>query len=535
MFDLDLSKSQQQKSFMPAILLVLLAVIIAACDLALNISFELGLKQTLHVLALLISLLFVAANVYTSFSRLWADIFKTIIFLLIFVLWSYGLYLSGAQGNIIVVTGLVLLLIWYSVQCRWFIWVATVSAVTMLVAIKLFAAPANNYFASYALLMLAALSLSVFVGRYGQVQSVGRRKTSPEYIDSTTELDEEIPQPLSERELQPDVAMIHVDLGESSKDWEHILRELHNELKSTADVDQLFKRLLVFMSGALEFEAAVVGMVQERTINKIAAYGPEYMTHAKVRAWNSDSIKRIFKTQESIVNQQEHLDEKGKKKILYRIDIPVISNGKATGVVTILRSSMLFNDYEVSLATSMVFHGMVALRQARLQEEIKRLSMTTASRTLFTREQFIEKARLELDQLNKPRAASLLVIEIDKYDSVEKQYGKDVAVKLYKTHATTIMTTLRPNDLTGRYGNDGFMVLLHETDLLEAKKVAEKIRQGLSLAKCKLAEGVVTSTVSLGLTTASEVSEDMSSLIRKADMGLFVAKESGRNTVKVSL
>ena len=535
MFDLDFSKPQQKKSFMPSILLVLLAVIVAACDLALNISFELGLKQSLHVLVLLTSLLFVAANIYIHFSRLWADIFKTVVFLLVFVVWSYELYLFGSQGNIILVTGLVLLLIWYSIQCRWFIWVAMVSAVTMLVAIKLFAAPANNYFASYTLLMLAALSLSVFVGRYGQVQSVSRKQASPEYIDSTAGLDEEIPQPLSERELQADVAMIHVDLGESSKDWEHILRELHNELKSTADVDQMFKRLLVFMSGALEFEAAVVGMVQERSINKIASYGPEYMTHAKVRAWNSDSIKRIFKTQESIVNQQEHLDEKGKKKILYRIDIPVISSGKATGVVTVLRSSMLFNDYEVSLATSMVFHGMVALRQARLQEEIKRLSTASANRTVFTREQFIEKAKLQIDQLNKPRAVSLLVIEIDKYDSVEQQYGKDVALKLYKTHATTIMMTLRPDDLTGRYGNDGFMVMLNETDLLEAKKIAEKLRASLSLAKCKIAEGVVTSTVSIGLTTASEASEDMSSLIRKADMGLFVAKESGRNTVKVSL
>lgn len=534
MFDTDLVKPRQ-KSFLAPSLLLLLVVIVAACDFAINISFELGQKQSLHILVLLTSVIFIAANFYLHFTRLWSDIFKTGIFLLVFTLWSYELFLFGSQGNTVIVTGLVLVLIWYSVQCRWFIWVALASVIVMLVCLKLFAAPANNFYTSYVLLMLAALALSVFIERSNQLQPASLKPSPSDYIESTESLDEEIPEPLAEPELQPDVAMIHVDLGESAKDWEHILRELHNELKSTADVDQLFKRLLVFMSGALEFEAAVVGMVQERAINKIAAYGPEYLTHAKVRAWNSESIKRIFKTQESVINQQEHLDEKGKRSILYRIDIPVISNGKATGVVTILRSSMLFNDYEISLASSMIFHAMVALRQARLQEEIKRLSTTTANRTLYSREQFFEKANIELEQLNKPRALSLLVIEIDKYNSVEKQYGKEVVLKLYKTHATTIMTHLRPDDMSGRYGNDGFVVLLHETDLLEAKKVAEKLRESLSLAKCKITEGVVTSTVSIGLTTASEAGEDMSSLIRKADMGLFVAKESGRNTVKVSL
>jgi PleD family two-component response regulator len=46
---------------------------------------------------------------------------------------------------------------------------------------------------------------------------------------------------------------------------------------------------------------------------------------------------------------------------------------------------------------------------------------------------------------------------------------------------------------------------------------------------------VFSSTLSIGLTSVSEQGDDMQSLVRKADMGLFVAKESGRNSVKVSL
>jgi len=46
---------------------------------------------------------------------------------------------------------------------------------------------------------------------------------------------------------------------------------------------------------------------------------------------------------------------------------------------------------------------------------------------------------------------------------------------------------------------------------------------------------VLTTTASIGLTIVSNENEDLPSLMRKADMGLFVAKENGSNTVKVSL
>ena len=93
---------------------------------------------------------------------------------------------------------------------------------------------------------------------------------------------------------------------------------------------------------------------------------------------------------------------------------------------------------------------------------------------------------------------------------------------------------MREQDVLGNYGKEGFIVLLHEADLLESKKIAETMRSKASQLKIKTADNVFSTTISIGLTTVAEQGEDMASLIRKADMGLFVAKESGRNTIKVA-
>mgnify|MGYP000082302627 CR=1 FL=1 len=84
-----------------------------------------------------------------------------------------------------------------------------------------------------------------------------------------------------------DYAMVDVSGGDASHDWEYVLRELHNELKSMHDVDALFKNMLLFMSGAIDFDAAVVGIIQVWSMNKISIFGHHEYIHTKVIGWST--------------------------------------------------------------------------------------------------------------------------------------------------------------------------------------------------------------------------------------------------------
>lgn len=513
------------------LLLVILSVTIAASDFTLFLPLTLSLSALLHAAVVIMSILAMLASPRIN-KPLARKLFVFAVFALIFAAWGYLLLLNSGI-NLVLVSGLMLLCIWYGVQGRYQLWLGAAVALTLLVLLGVFSPLPVKALAVYLLLLLAALSVAVYSRSHGGALGLTQRASERDYLPESVNVELEAQlEPVTD--LEAEIATVKID-EPASTNWEQVLRELHGELKNTADIDALLKKMLVFISGTIEIEAAAVGMIQERTLNRITQFGPDEMVSGKTLAWNNERIRTLINTQQAMVNQQDHVSHAGQKEKLYRIDVPVISNAKTVGIVTLLRTSLLFNESEVVLASAIVFHSMIALRQARLQDEVKRLTGASANKTLFTREQFVEKAKKELEKLDKPRVFSLLILEVDNFDEVQDKYGREAAARVSKTVAGALMGQMRNDDVIGSYGKEGFILLLHETDLLQAKAVAEQMRNKVAQAKVKLSDGVIGTTVSIGLTTAGEKGEDMPSLIRKADMGLFVAKENGRNTVKVSL
>ena len=90
---------------------------------------------------------------------------------------------------------------------------------------------------------------------------------------------------------------------------------------------------------------------------------------------------------------------------------------------------------------------------------------------------------------------------------------------------------LRLPDTLARFGGEEFVILLPETGLAEAKKVAERIRREIEQQRDPALPAY---TVSLGVAAcfASEGDRpDLENLLTAADEALYRAKQSGRNRV----
>jgi HD-GYP domain-containing protein (c-di-GMP phosphodiesterase class II) len=87
---------------------------------------------------------------------------------------------------------------------------------------------------------------------------------------------------------------------------------------------------------------------------------------------------------------------------------------------------------------------------------------------------------------------------------------------------------VRDVDTVGRFGGEEFVVLLPETDLKNARMVAERICSAISE---KEIESVGTITASLGLATFPHDAQDREKLFELADQAMFLAKHNGRNRV----
>lgn len=314
------------------------------------------------------------------------------------------------------------------------------------------------------------------------------------------------------------------------QDWPVVLEKLSKSLNSIHDVDVLFNKMLFALNESIPYKAAVVGMLQGRDLKTIQTSGDENFMTASLLNWSNGFIRSLADKQQEFTSSFIENDQ-----TYYRLDLPIISSGKFVGVVTLVRESEEFDNYSCKLSSSILFHSMVSLRNARLYEEFKKLKSKGKQTTLITRDQFMDSSAERLNKLNEPRSASLMIVEIDHFDKLEERYNKETSLSVYNSISNILISATRDNDILGRYGNEGYVVLLNDTDLLEAKKQAERMRELIAKTPCKTSVGKITTTVSIGLASASHSDEDIRSLSQRAGMALFVAKESGKNSVKVKL
>jgi diguanylate cyclase (GGDEF)-like protein len=131
---------------------------------------------------------------------------------------------------------------------------------------------------------------------------------------------------------------------------------------------------------------------------------------------------------------------------------------------------------------------------------------------------------------------SMLIIEVDGLSKLREQDGDEVAYKVFSAIVKYIFSKVdKEKDILGRYGQNGLSVLMPMVDMNAAERFAEMIRQFVSTATYRTAYGEKSATLSIGVAAITDDTGNYASMVKRADMALFVAKKNGRNCVKVRL
>jgi diguanylate cyclase (GGDEF)-like protein len=126
---------------------------------------------------------------------------------------------------------------------------------------------------------------------------------------------------------------------------------------------------------------------------------------------------------------------------------------------------------------------------------------------------------------------SFLLIDLDFFKKVNDNFGHQVGDSTLKKVVEITSNELRQHDIIGRFGGEEFTVLLPDTDLVSAQTVAERIRKTVQESEFFAGSSTFHITVSIGLATFNHVTDDFQELFRRADLGLYKAKQTGRNQV----
>jgi two-component system cell cycle response regulator len=125
------------------------------------------------------------------------------------------------------------------------------------------------------------------------------------------------------------------------------------------------------------------------------------------------------------------------------------------------------------------------------------------------------------------RPASALLIDVDRFKSVNDQHGHPVGDAVLRRVAALLAAALRPQDLLARYGGEEFAVLLPDADMATAESIAERLRGTVETAPVEQPH-VPAVTVTIGI--ASRRRDDtVTALLERADQALYRGKRDGRN------
>ena len=133
---------------------------------------------------------------------------------------------------------------------------------------------------------------------------------------------------------------------------------------------------------------------------------------------------------------------------------------------------------------------------------------------------------------DRGRPLSLMILDIDHFKGVNDTYGHEAGDRVLKGFAERVRKVIRVPDLVCRLGGEEFVIVMPDTNLEVAAKIAERVRAEVERDRFALAAdgSRIGVTVSIGLAERDHDSEP-ERLFRRADRALYRSKSSGRNRV----
>lgn len=169
-----------------------------------------------------------------------------------------------------------------------------------------------------------------------------------------------------------------------------------------------------------------------------------------------------------------------------------------------------------------------------VNEKLAIMSTTDALTELSNRGHFEQCLQKEFKRaIRNQRSLSVILCDIDHFKTVNDAYGHKAGDECLKTIANLFKSRIaREGDLSARYGGEEFILLLPETNLEQAREVANELCTKIREMPFMFAAKAIPLSASFGVSTLNSsgiFSADH--LVTQADVALYEAKNTGRDKV----
>lgn len=185
-----------------------------------------------------------------------------------------------------------------------------------------------------------------------------------------------------------------------------------------------------------------------------------------------------------------------------------------------------------SLLPVIATSGFLLMCGERVNEDLSRLATIDSLTGVYNRRTMTELANKAIAASKRHgRALSLLILDIDRFKSINDQFGHEAGDLALCRVVQIMRRVLRESDLIARLGGEEFVAILPDTDESSASALAERLREQLALSDFSISGWPVPLRASIGVGSLGPAISDLETLLRETDRAMYAAKRGGRNRV----
>ena len=307
------------------------------------------------------------------------------------------------------------------------------------------------------------------------------------------------------------------------------------ELERLVSFGQTLGRSLDFDSIRAAIGQHLPAIADSDQVWVLVQQGPDWQALAGNTRGAEDVLKWGDLAQELLANTVDRtphqLDEPSERAIGF----PLIVAGNGLGVLGVRPKHGVFESDRRRLIEAAASLLAVSVKNAQLFREVRDNSVKDPLTGCFTRMHTLDMIDAELRRARRSQSpVSMIMFDLDHFKDVNDRYGHLCGDAVLSAVGRRMKEVLRGSDLKCRYGGEEFLVLLPETPLHGARRVAETLRREIAERPVPWAGEGLTITASFGLAQTIPGEVNVQAVIARADQALYRAKDDGRNCVRIA-
>jgi len=321
-------------------------------------------------------------------------------------------------------------------------------------------------------------------------------------------------------------------------------------ISSTLDSQKVYYSLLEKFSEMMKAERSSLMILNQET-NELAleaalGAGPESETPIRVKLGESIAGSVLLSGTPLVVRDVDSdsripRDRPGSYKTKSFISYPITLGMRKVGVINLTdRTDGVPYENEDLMMLEMVAPHLALIidrtEWAKKAETFQQMSLTDPLTGLPNRRYLQDRLFEEVERSKRYNTPlSFMIIDVDRFKSYNDIYGHTNADRVLVKTAQLLRGSIRAIDMSARFAGDEFCIVLPETELGDAARIAERLRKTISETEYTTEQGerMGQVTISTGISSFSGSRQSPLAIVETADRALYQAKTLGRNCVAV--